>query len=60
VKQPLSEKEWEKFFDLLGRIVDADVPTVADKIRLVKEAADRQEGEADMNLEEFMSWNFGY
>jgi hypothetical protein len=59
----MTEKEWKMFFGLLEKVVNTDRPTVADKIATVKRAAvlvDSSEPgiEAEMNLEEFVSWDF--
>lgn len=55
--EPMTAKDWERFFDYLDRIVNADLPTVDDKIQMVKEQAEEHHNGQE-NLEEFTSWIF--
>ena len=55
----MSEKDWEKFFDLLQKIVDEPL-AVCDKVENCKKAAEENGESAEQNLEEFLSWDFGF
>lgn len=53
----MTRKEWETFFELIEKIVDMPM-AVSDKIQAVKEAAIECGESAEMNFDEFTSWDF--
>lgn len=55
----ITEREWNEFFRVLNKIVDEE-KSVDDKIEQVLTAAKNNGEKTDMNLEEFLSWDFGY
>lgn len=52
----MTDKDWAKFFDLVGRIVNLELP-VNEKTRLVCDKASENETD-ETNFEEFASWDF--
>lgn len=50
----MKPEEWMKFFELVGKIVNLNLP-VASKIETVKEKAEELDQEG--NFEELMAWN---
>ena len=53
----MSAKDWEKFFELVTKIVEAKQP-VADKTAAVAEQSRQAGEEAASNFHEFVSWDF--
>lgn len=51
----MPDKEWERFFELMRKIVELEMP-VSDKIETVADKA--VEFDAEMALDEFNSWVF--
>lgn len=49
----LKPKEWEKFFELIDKIVNDGRP-FSEKLTAVKDAAETNG--SDVNLEEFVEW----
>ncbi len=56
----MTEKEWTKFFELLEKVVELPNMSVGEKIAEVKAQAETYGEAAEMCLEEFTAWNFGY
>lgn len=54
MSQPLSDREWGQFFDLLGRIVSLPLAWPDKKALIEEKALDVANGE--MNLSEFLGW----
>jgi hypothetical protein len=50
----MSEKEWEKFFELLDKIVGLEGKSYQEKAAEVRERADLEA--ARTSLEEFLGW----
>ena len=50
----MTEKEWDKFFELLDKIVSLKFSTWQEKANQVKSQAIARDGEVD--LEEFVGW----
>lgn len=55
----LTKQEWDKFFYLLDKIVNEE-KSVDEKIEQILIAAKNDGEGADTDLEEFLSWDFGY
>ena len=54
----MTEREWEKFFDLIEKIVELRDMSVNEKCAEVVKQAKERGGSADMNFEEFTAWDF--